>query len=111
MSTALYGRFYTGEFDLVTRILETWIAPAQLRAKIRISGEEISYEDEGLSFYCHDAAGTYLLEGETRESLEATRAMLERLLAIARDVKVTATFEYVEVSESGEQLGDEFEVR
>jgi hypothetical protein len=111
--TAIYGRLWTGDFELVTRILETWVAPGRLRTKIRISGEEIDYEDERLSFYCHNAAGNeiYLLEGETSDSLDAARAMLQRLLEIARGMNVTSTFEYVEVTESGEQVGEEFEVR
>jgi hypothetical protein len=115
--TTFYGRIYTGEFEVVTRILERWIAPGQLRTKIRMSGEEIEYDGERLNFYCHTAAGpqggtpSYLLEGEARASLDETKEMLQRLLEICREMGVTATFEYVEVSEDGEELSEEFYIR
>ena len=55
--TAFYGRIYIGDLELMTQILETWVA-ARLRTKIRISGDEIEYEDDRLSFYCQTAAST-----------------------------------------------------
>lgn len=118
MSHAFYGTIYTNNVTVVTKSLERWIAPGTLRTKIRISGEEIEYDDGGrLSFYCYNAASEggdtpyYLLEGKTSDSQSETREALQRLLEICREMDVTATFEYVEVSEEGEQLGDEFTVR
>jgi hypothetical protein len=116
-NVAFYGRVYSDDVEVVVRILEAWIAPERLRTKTRISGEEIEFEDERLSFYCYNAAGTqggnpnYLLEGKTAGSLEETKAMLQRLLEICRETNVTATFEYVEVSDSGEEISEEFEIR
>jgi hypothetical protein len=115
--SAFFGRIYTDDFNVVTRIFERWIAPEQLRTKIRISGEEIEYDDGRLSFYCHNAAGSqggnpnYLLEGQTSGSLDEIKEALQRLLEICREVDVTATFEYVEVSEDGEELSEEFSIR
>lgn len=115
--SAFYGRIYTGDVEVATRVLEKWITPEQLRTKIRISGEEIEYDDGRLSFYCHTAAGSqggtpnYLLEGQTSGSLDEIKEALQRLLEICREIDVTATFEYVEVSEDGEELSEEFSIR
>jgi hypothetical protein len=115
--SAFYGRIYTGDVEVATRVLEKWITPEQLRTKIRISGEEIEYDDGRLSFYCHNAAGSqggtpnYLLEGQTSASLDEIKEALQRLLEICREIDVTATFEYVEVSEDGEELSEEFSIR
>jgi hypothetical protein len=115
--SAFYGRIYTGDVEVATRVLEKWITPEQLRTKIRISGEEIEYDDGRLSFYCHNAAGwqggtpNYLLEGQTSASLDEIKEALQRLLEICREIDVTATFEYVEVSEDGEELSEEFSIR
>jgi hypothetical protein len=115
--SAFYGRIYTGDVEVATRVLEKWVTPEQLRTKIRISGEEIEYDDGRLSFYCHNAAGSqggtpnYLLEGQTSASLDEIKEALQRLLEICREIDVTATFEYVEVSEDGEELSEEFSIR
>ena len=110
---AFYGRIYSGEVQQVAGLLERWIAPGSVRTKIRISGEEIEYEDERLRFYSHNAAGeppNFLLEGSTSASLDETRRMLEALLALCRDAQVTATFDYVEVDENGEEVSEEFSI-
>ena len=115
--SAFYGRIYTDDVAVVTQILEQWITPESLRTKIRISGEEIEYDDGRLSFYCHNAAGSqggnpnYLLEGQTSGSLDEIKEALQRLLEICRERDVTGTFEYVEVSEDGEELSEEFSIR
>jgi hypothetical protein len=115
--SAFFGRIYTGDVEVATRVLEKWITPERLRTKIRISGEEIEYDDGRLSFYCHNAAGSqggtpnYLLEGQTSASLDEINESLQRLLEICREIDVTATFEYVEVSEDGEELSEEFSIR
>ena len=78
--SAFYGRIYTGDVEVATRVLEKWITP-------------------------------YLLEGQTSASLDEIKEALQRLLEICREIDVTATFEYVEVSEDGEELSEEFSIR
>jgi hypothetical protein len=115
--TAFYGRIFSGDPEVVTRLLETWIGREQLKVKVRLSGEEMQYEDERMSIYCQNAAGAqggspnYLLEGNTSATLGETGVMLQRLLDICRNAGVAATFEYVEVNEDGEEVSEEFYLR
>lgn len=114
--TAFYGTIYTGDFDLIQRILQSWIGAGSLQVKIRLSGEEMTYESEALYLYCHNALGSqgstpyYLLEGHTNSGLNETRQMLEKLVLLCKEQNVSCTCEYVEVNEAGDEVSDEFRV-
>lgn len=114
--TAFYGTIYTDDFEVVKRILKKWLGTEALDVKIRLSGEEITYETEEFYLYCHNAIGSqgitpyYLLEGNTSLGLDETRYRLEKLLSLGKAENVVATFEYVEVNDAGEEVTEEFRV-
>jgi hypothetical protein len=113
---SFYGTIYSGDFEVVKRILEEWLEPEALKVKIRLSGEEITYETEEFYLYCHNALGSegvtpyYLLEGNTSLGLDGTRDRLEALLSLCKSENVVGTFEYVEVNDDGDQVSEEFRV-
>jgi hypothetical protein len=112
--TAFYGTIYSGDFEVIKRILEKWLGPEVLDVKIRLSGEEITYETEEFYLYCYNAIGSegvtpyYLLEGNTTVGLDETRHRLENLLSLCKAENLAATFEYVEVNDAGEEVSEEF---
>lgn len=114
--TAFYGTIYSGDFEVVKSILEKWLGPEVLDVKMRLSGEEITYETEEFYLYCHNAIGSegvtpfYLLEGNTSSGLDDTKHRLEKLLSLCTAEEVEASFEYVEVNDDGEEVSEEFRV-
>ena len=43
--TAFYGTLYTGELEVVQRLLQAWLGAEKLNVRIRLSGEEITTEE------------------------------------------------------------------
>lgn len=113
--TAFYGTLYTGDFEVVQRLLQAWLGAENLNVKIRLSGEEITTEEnDDFYLYCHNALGSqgttpyYLLEGNTSAGPDATRQRLEGLLNLCREQGVNCSLEYVEVNEDGDEVSEQF---
>jgi len=113
--TAFYGTIYTGDLEVLRTILQQWLGPESLDTKIRLSGEELTYESENLYVYCHNAVGQtdnprYLLEGNTSVGLDETSRRLKELLKLCQGHNVVCSLEYVEVNEAGEEVSELFEL-
>jgi hypothetical protein len=109
---ALYGNIRSGSHEVVSRLHSEWLKTEKLDVKIRLGGSELTYEDSKLYVYCHSAATEplYLLEGHTSGTLDDAKALLQRLLDLCKKQKVVGRFEYVRVSEDGDELSDQFSV-
>ena len=112
---AFYGTIYTGDFEVVRKILLAWVGADELDVKIKLSGEEITYESETLYLYCHNVVGQtdnprYLLEGNASGGLEETKQKLEKLLQLCKENNVVCSSEYVEVNEAGDEVSEQFQV-
>jgi hypothetical protein len=115
--TAFYGTLYTGELEAVQSLLQAWLGAGTLNLKIRLSGEEITTEEnDDFYLYCHNAMGSqgntpyYLLEGNTSAGLDDTRQRLEGLLNLCKEQGVACDLEYVEVNEDGDEVSEQFQL-
>ena len=52
---AFYGSIYSGDYKIVASILKKWLLTDNLDIKIRLSGEEIVYDNEKIYLYCYNA--------------------------------------------------------
>jgi hypothetical protein len=109
---ALYGNIRTGNHDVVSRLLSEWLKTEKLDVKMRMGGSELTYKDAKLYLYCHSAATEplYLLEGHTSGTLDDAKVLLQRLLQLCKQQKLVGRFEYVQVTEDGDEVGDQFSV-
>ena len=111
---AFYGRIYSGDYKVVAAILKDWLKTEDLDIKIRLGGEEIVYEDERIYLYCYNsvteerAAPNFLLEGNTSSTLDEVKALLQLLLQLYQEQKIDSSFEYVEVTEDGDEVTEQF---
>ncbi|BAZ27730.1 hypothetical protein NIES4074_01580 [Cylindrospermum sp. NIES-4074] len=112
--TAFYGSIYSGDYQVVANLLKNWVQSEDLNIKIRLSGEEILYEDERLYLYCYNAmdnegvASSFLLEGNMSGTLDETKVFLQQLRQLCKDQYIIGSFEYVEVTEDGVEVSDQF---
>lgn len=109
---ALHGNIRSGKHEVVSRLLSEWLKTEKLDVKIRLGGSEMTYKDTKLYVYCHSAATEplYLLEGHTSGTLADAKALLQRLLELCKKQKLVGRFEYVQVSEDGDELSDQYSV-
>ena len=113
---AFYGSLWTGDYTIAADLLRSWLKTVDLDVKIRLSGEEIVYEDEELYLYCYSAASSqvgepsFLLEGHTARSLDEARSMLQALSKLCRDQDIEGDFEYVAVNENGDEVSEQFQL-
>jgi hypothetical protein len=111
---AFYGRIYSGDYQLVADLFKDWLKTEDLDIKIRLGGEEIVYEDEQIYLYCYNSASNettaqnFLLEGNTSVSLDDVKLLLQELLQLCQAQNITSSFEYVEVTEDGDEVTDQF---
>ena len=113
---AFYGSLWTGDYKAVVRLMGEWVKSPHLDIKLRISGEEISYEDERLYLYCYNAVSTegikpsFLIEGNMAMTLDKAKLMLQDLKKLCIKYHFESNFEYVEVNEDGDEISEQFHV-
>lgn len=113
---AFYGSLWTEDFARVADLLSSWMNTDDLNVKPRIFGEEITYENSGIYLYCHSAEdeeggeSSFLLEGHMVRSLDEVRTQLYALADLCESRGIESDFEYVEINEQGEQVGEEFQL-
>jgi hypothetical protein len=111
-----YGSIYTREHEELGAILKQWLGlEANLDIKIRISGEEIVYEDATLYIYCFNdidegVEPSFLVEGHCARSVNECRVLLESLHQICKARNLESSFDYAEVNDEGERIGEEFSI-
>ena len=82
--------------------------------KIRLSGEELVYEDASHYVYSYNAVSiegvgpSYLMEGHHEASLDETKELLQVLASACKDQAIERSFDYEEVDSDGEQIGEEY---
>ena len=114
--TAFYGRIYTADSGIVKNTLREWLHTHDLHEKLKLSGEQIVYEDARIYVYCYEDSGTepgrekFLVEGHTSDSLDLMRQQLQTLLDLFRQKNIRSTFECVVVDESGHEVSDLIDV-
>jgi hypothetical protein len=112
---AFYGIIYSGDYQVIANILKKWIQSEDLTFKIKLLDEEFVYEDEQFYLYCYTGSndgGTphFLLEGNIL-GIDQAKASLNLLHKICEDQHIIGRFEYVEVSENGNELSEQFYIQ
>ncbi len=113
---AFYGSLWTGDYKVVVDLLGEWAKTTNLDVKLRLSGEEIVFEDESLYLYCYNAVPSegiepsFLLEGNMTTTLDKAKLKLQALAKLCTELHVEGDFEYVEVNEHGDEVGEQFQV-
>ncbi len=109
---AFQGLIHSGDFKAVSSVMAEWAQTEKLKLKVKLSGDEIVYEDEKLYFYCHSAMGEplFLLEGSLSGSLAQAKALLQRLLQLCKARKITSRFDYAQVNDDGDEISEQFHV-
>ncbi|MBB2908922.1 hypothetical protein FHS43_000168 [Streptosporangium becharense] len=112
------GSIDTGDYELVAGLLRDWLRTDALHVKIRLFGEEMTYEDETIYLYCYNAlirppnAPYFLLEGHTGGTLDEAAGWLRQLTRLCAGRGVSCTIDYQEVDEDGTPVSEEeFTVR
>ncbi len=112
-----YGSICTGEHEELGAILKQWLGlEASLDIKIKMSGEEIVYEDATLYIYCftdivdEGVEPSFLLEGHCARSVDECKVLLESLHQICKARNLESSFDYAEVNDEGERIGEEFSI-
>ncbi len=111
---AFYGTIYSGDYKVVAAILKNWLKTEDLDIKIRLSGEEIVYETEEFYLYSYNSVTvegvppSFLLEGNMSGTLEEVKALLQQLWQLCQEQNITSSFEYVEVTEDGDEVSEQF---
>ncbi|MFN6518729.1 MAG: hypothetical protein RMY29_030145 [Nostoc sp. CreGUA01] len=111
---AFYGTIYSGDYKVVAAILKNWLKTEDLDIKIRLSGEEIVYETEEFYLYSYNSVTvegvppSFLLEGNMSGKLEEVKALLQQLWQLCQEQNITSSFEYVEVTEDGDEVSEQF---
>lgn len=110
--SAFVGGIETGDFGLVHSVLEAWFG-APLKVKVKLTGEQLTYDDDVRSLYCYRAYTTnpayeeFLVHGRVNLGLAACRQQLEALIAAFKSHNVTCGFDYNEIDEAGETSGEQ----
>ncbi len=111
---AFYGTIYSGDYKVVAAILKIWLKTEDLDIKIRLSGEEIVYETEEFYLYSYNSVNvegvppSFLLEGNMSGTLEEVKVLLQQLWQLCQEQNITSSFEYVEVTEDGDEVSEQF---
>jgi hypothetical protein len=111
---AFYGSIWVDDFKIINSILKKWLNVNRLETKIKLSGEEITYQNETIYIYCHadtsseEEDPSYLIEGEMAASIDDARVKLNNLLKICESYNIEHDFEYVEVDKDGKEVSEQF---
>ncbi|MDY6785812.1 MAG: hypothetical protein SW833_25225 [Cyanobacteriota bacterium] len=111
---AFYGSLESDNYKAIASVLKNWLKTEELDIKIRLGGEEIVYENEQLYLYCYNAVSneggvqSFLLEGNMSGSLDEAKALLQKLIKSCNNEYITGNFEYVEITEVGDEVSDQF---
>jgi hypothetical protein len=112
-----YGSICTKEHEELGSILNQWLGlEASLHIKIRMSGEEIVYEDATLYIYCFNdidyegVESSFLVEGHCARSMDECKVLLENLQQVCKDRNLESSFDYAEVNDDGERISEEFSI-
>jgi hypothetical protein len=114
---AFYGSIWSGNYKVVAAVLGKWTKTEDLNIKIRLGGEEIIYEDEQIYLYCYNAVtnevtpSSFLLEGNISRTLDEAKLLLKQLLELCKAHQIVGSFEYVEVTEYGDEVSNEFYIK
>jgi hypothetical protein len=111
--TNFYGRLVTGDLATVRQLLQTWLGTEQLAEKLKLSGDQLVYEDERVYVYASAAMAAvpaFLLEGHVLAGLDEARTWLQRLLAGCVARGVDAALEYVAVDGDGQEISEQHAV-
>ena len=111
--TNFYGRIASGDVAIVRQLLQTWLGTERLDEKVKLSGDQLVYEDDQVYVYASAAAGAspcFLLEGHRHAALDEVRLWLQRLLAGCVVRGVDATLEYVAVDDNGQEISEQYSV-
>jgi hypothetical protein len=113
VKTAFQGLIHSGDLKAVSSLMAEWVKTEKLKLKVKLSGDEIVYEDNTLYFYCHSAMGEplFLLEGSLSGTLDEAKALLQQLLQLCKSRKIAASFDYAQVNEDGDEISDQFQVK
>lgn len=110
-----YGSIGTNEYEKVDAIIKQWLgSKASLDIKIRLSGEEIVYEDTTLYIYCFNAVDlegegqSFLVEGHCACSIDKGKVLLESLHQVCKERNLESSFDYAEVNDDGKRISEEF---
>lgn len=121
MKTVLIvGTFFNTTSQKLLEIFEGLLVKEKLRFKVRISGEEINYEDDLLEIYIYSLGhqqnvnlnqgfDNYQFETEYKGSLNESEKFLNKLISIFLKEDIKYQFEYSEAID-GEEVGEEFEL-
>lgn len=110
--SAFVGCIETGDFGLVRSVLEAWFG-APLKVKVKLTGEQLTFDDDSRSLYCYRAYTTnpnydeFLIEGRVNQGLAECRTRLESLIAAFQSRGVTSGFDYNEIDEAGGTAGEQ----
>ena len=111
--TNFYGRIASGDIAVVRQLLQTWLGTDRLDEKVKLSGDQLVYEDDRVYMYASAAATRapcFLLEGHRRAALDEVRPWLQRLMASCVACGVDATLEYVAVDDDGQEISEQYRV-
>ncbi|ATB30387.1 hypothetical protein [Melittangium boletus] len=110
---AFQGLIHSGDFKTVSNLMTEWVQAEKLKLKVKLSGDEIVYEDEHIYFYCHSAMAEplFLLEGSLSGTLAQAKALLQRLLQLCNARKIASRFDYAQVNEDGDEISEQFHVQ
>lgn len=109
---AFYGRFATGDADVVARLLRDWLETDEQNITVGLLGVEIVHEVDGLYLYCHEAdtgphPPCFLLEGTLPGTLGAANARLSGLARLCAARGVGCRLDYVLMDEDGNEASAE----
>jgi len=97
---AFYGTIDSGDYKLIAAIFKNWLKTEELDIKIRISGEEIVYENEQIYLYSYNSMTTegvppsFLLEGNMSKTLDEVKVLLQQYFGqfLNREAMPTPSF-------------------
>ncbi len=106
--TAFYGTISASNGAMVEQLLSDWLKTNSLGIKVKMTGWEATYQDASTYLYCHEdfSGNLFLLEGETRNSLEETVRSLELLRGLCQTRAVAGRFECLVVDDDGNASGE-----
>ncbi|PTL77621.1 hypothetical protein [Vitiosangium sp. GDMCC 1.1324] len=107
---ALHGSIGSGDPEVVSRLLASWMKTDKMDVRFRLQGAEIKYQDDKTELYSYNADEDpeYLLEGYLSGSLDDANASLKRLLQLCQKQGLDCRFEYVQENEDGEETSEQF---
>jgi hypothetical protein len=113
IQTNFYGRLVSSDVAVVRQLLQTWLGTERLAEKLKLTGDQLVYEDERVYVYASAAmaaAPAFLVEGHVLAGLAEAGPWLQRLLAGCVARGVDAALEYVEVDGDGQEISEQHAV-